>query len=97
MALYILSYTKNMEFRNNLVEFHKIRETIEMLKKYDVDVSYVTKVKEDDTDVKKLLGIYKRTKKLALKWKYGNDIERASIILGSRPIPVDEFMKGVMT
>jgi hypothetical protein len=85
-----------MEFRNNLVEFHKIRETIEMLKKYDVDVSYVTEVKEDDTDVKKLLGIYKRTKKLALKWKYGNDIERASVILGSRPIPVNEFMKGVI-
>ncbi len=97
MALYILSYTKNMEFRNNLVEFHKIKETIDLLKKYDVDVAYVTEVKEDDTDVKKLFCIYKRTKKLSLKWKYGNDIEQASVILGNRPIPVDEFMKGVIT
>jgi hypothetical protein len=85
-----------MEFRNNLVEFHKIRETIDTLKKYDVDVNYVTEVKEEDTDVKKLLGIYKRTKKLSLKWKYGNDIEQASVILGSRPIPVEDFLKGVI-
>lgn len=97
MALYILSYTKNMEFRNNLVEFHEIKETINRLKKYDIDVAYVTEFKEDDTDVKKLLSVYKRTKKTTLKWKYGNDIERASIVLGSRPVSAIEFMKGENT
>ncbi len=93
MSLYILSYTKNMEFRNKMVEFDKIKETIGTLKDYDIDVSYITEVKEDNTEVKRLLGIYKRTKKQSLKWKYGNEIERTSVSLGNKPVTVNEFLR----
>ena len=93
MSLHILSYTKNMEFRNKIVEFDKIKETIEILKDYDINISYITEVKEDNTEVKRLLGIYKRTNKQSLKWKYGNEIERTSISLGNKPMTVDEFLR----
>lgn len=93
MSLHILSYTKNMEFRNKIVEFDKIKETIETLKDYDINISYITEVKKDNTEVKRLLGIYKRTNKQSLKWKYGNEIERTSISLGNKPMTVDEFLR----
>jgi len=84
-----------MEFRNNIVEFEKIRDTIDRLKEYEIDVSYITEVKENDTEIKRLLGVYKRTKKQSLKYKYGNDIERTSNTLGNKPITVEEFFKEV--
>lgn len=95
MNLYILSYTKNMEFRGNIVEFDKIKETIDRLKQYDITVSYITKIAEDDQEVKKLLGIYKRTKKINLRHKYINEIENMSIILGNKPISADSFLNGL--
>ena len=93
MALYILSYTKNMEFRNSMVEFYKIKETIDMLKDYNIEVAYITQVKEDDTEVKRLLGVYKRTNKQSLKWKYGNEIARTCNVFGNVPITVDKFLR----
>jgi hypothetical protein len=91
MNLYILSYVKNMEFRGNLVEYEKIRETINMLKKYDIEVSYITQVKDDDREIKRLLGIYRRTKKQSLRYKYINEIEYISRNLGSKPISPNDF------
>lgn len=82
-----------MEFRNKIVEFEKIQDTINMLKNYDIQIAYITQVKEDDTEVKKLLGIYKRTNKQSLKWKYGNEIARISNALGNVSATVEKFNK----
>jgi hypothetical protein len=95
MSLYILSYVKNQEFRGNMVEYKKIPETIDMLKEYDIEVCYITKVEEDHPDIKKLLGIYKRTKKQNLRYKYINEIEHLSINLGNKPLTTDEFLKDI--
>lgn len=92
MALYILSYVKNMEFRAKIKE-DVTKETIEELKKMDIDICYITQVYEEDPDVKKLLGIYKRTKKFSLKDRYLNDISTVCGNLGSKHLTVVEFFK----